>query len=434
MKKKSRIRSNIYLRLMVIDLLLAISLRFCVPIFANYPPFSEEHDFHSQIEAFSHNQQYMFFYLTCIVLNIIFINIIFRKVFKYLKKDKEKVSKKEAEEVRKECFKVIPRITIVKIMMLAMLLMVVYFSMTLSTGLFVKLICIYLSFFLSSSMVFTLVIKSDLEKIILSTYEIEPKVHLDVKKGTFSSNLMFNLLPFLFVMIIILSLVGYARSCQEKGVAGYYYYRQYVEAIEYESKTIDEVFEELKTIELMEDSNYGFIIYEDQELYTNQEGKSTEFFKKYMEYYIEKTEGHIYEFFGSDEDAYAKKIEIDGIENVYIGIKYATTDVPTILYFMWSAIISIVLYTLLMIVWTKNIGKNIIDISENLKAIATGKTSGDSDLLVLTNDELGELTDSFNRIQKLTKNHIEQIQSNQELLMEKERLASLRTINWRYCP
>ena len=51
------------------------------------------------------------------------------------------------------------------------------------------------------------------------------------------------------------------------------------------------------------------------------------------------------------------------------------------------------------------------------------------DILTLENlefkNEIKDLIVAFNEIQDMTSNNIKQIQSNQELLMEKERLASL---------
>ena len=44
---------------------------------------------------------------------------------------------------------------------------------------------------------------------------------------------------------------------------------------------------------------------------------------------------------------------------------------------------------------------------------------------VVSNDEIGDLVNAFNAIQQLTKANIEQIHNNQNMLMERERLASL---------
>ena len=48
-----------------------------------------------------------------------------------------------------------------------------------------------------------------------------------------------------------------------------------------------------------------------------------------------------------------------------------------------------------------------------------------SNLPITSNDEIGDLTLQFNKIQNLTKQHVEQLKDNQNMLMEKERLASL---------
>ena len=46
-------------------------------------------------------------------------------------------------------------------------------------------------------------------------------------------------------------------------------------------------------------------------------------------------------------------------------------------------------------------------------------------LALTSNDEFGNLIISFNKIQELTKNNIQQLHDSQETLMERERLASL---------
>ncbi len=56
----------------------------------------------------------------------------------------------------------------------------------------------------------------------------------------------------------------------------------------------------------------------------------------------------------------------------------------------------------------------------NLNNIANAKN-----LPITSNDEFGDLTISYNKIQDLTISHIKQIEYNQDKLMEQERLASL---------
>lgn len=63
---------------------------------------------------------------------------------------------------------------------------------------------------------------------------------------------------------------------------------------------------------------------------------------------------------------------------------------------------------------------------EGLKNISNSENVVYANSLPITsNDEIGDLTSSFNEIQKITKKYVDQIHSSQESLMESERLASL---------
>ena len=80
----------------------------------------------------------------------------------------------------------------------------------------------------------------------------------------------------------------------------------------------------------------------------------------------------------------------------------------------------------ILLIWAKNISQNLTEITNKLVEISKSKTVLNDEVLPVTsNDEIGELTIAFNDIQKLTKENIEKIHDNQQLLMERERLASL---------
>ncbi|OKZ82162.1 MAG: hypothetical protein BHW07_02225 [Clostridium sp. CAG_433_25_7] len=82
-----------------------------------------------------------------------------------------------------------------------------------------------------------------------------------------------------------------------------------------------------------------------------------------------------------------------------------------------------------------------IDLSNDINNVVTGmKTISNSknivyanSLPITSNDEIGDLTSSFNEIQKLTKRYVEQLHNSQETLMESERLASLGQLIGRNC-
>ncbi len=212
---------------------------------------------------------------------------------------------------------------------------------------------------------------------------------------------------------------------KKKVIAGYYYYKTYIDSIT-EFSTIDALMSELNNIPLKDPSDYTLILYDEGSYFSNDNGSVSEFFLHYLNDFYWATDGRIYEYYGIDEEAYMKKIELDGYNDIYIGAKYSTTDNSIILYFSIIASILTLLYVFVIYIWSKNMSENIVDISLNFKKMSNKNILENTNTLYsLSNDEIGDLVNSFNKIQKLTQIHIHQIQDNQSILMEKERLASL---------
>lgn len=76
--------------------------------------------------------------------------------------------------------------------------------------------------------------------------------------------------------------------------------------------------------------------------------------------------------------------------------------------------------------FSKDICEQVIIVSKNMKKIANEKTIDyDQKMPVLSNDEVGDLVISFNKILDLEKKHAMAIEHNQEIIVEQERLSSL---------
>ena len=87
-------------------------------------------------------------------------------------------------------------------------------------------------------------------------------------------------------------------------------------------------------------------------------------------------------------------------------------------YFVGISIAAIIVYIIILLIWTKNISKNISEISNRLTEISKkNNVINESPLPLLSNDELGDLTIAFNKIQHLTQEYITQIKDTQESLM-----------------
>jgi len=127
----------------------------------------------------------------------------------------------------------------------------------------------------------------------------------------------------------------------------------------------------------------------------------TDFALQYKNYfYSDFTEGMIYEGFGSDEQIYAKNIIDNNGESWLVGFKFSIVD-KELLFYYFAIIISLVLvYSVILRIWAKNMSNNIRRVSNNLKQILDTNTLDKASILpILSNDEIGDLSYYYNKIQ-----------------------------------
>ena len=75
--------------------------------------------------------------------------------------------------------------------------------------------------------------------------------------------------------------------------------------------------------------------------------------------------------------------------------------------------------------FANSLQEDISTVSDSLSHIASSPTSGESKLPVLSNDEIGDLCIAYNNVQEMNTKNINKIKNSQDLLVERERLASL---------
>ena len=422
------IKRNIYGKLILLETVVILLMSFLVPKLSNYPPNSENIDFQRQIEPLSHNMQYVLLGSIGIVLYVLFVSIILKDVFDYIQNYKKRTfSFEELENIRKKCFRFPKLIILVQLIVIIVILVLLFGSMNLDLHLIFKFLLIYFSFFLATALISGIITQSDIDTIIKSTYEINNN-YAEIKHPTkFSKELLYNLLPFFVVLVITISLLGYSRTSNSIGEENYYYYKLYVDYLDCNNKSIDEIKELLNSVPLKNPSDYYFIITSDETILSNPNGKISDFFLKYANMYLDKTAGRVYEYYGVEEESFVKKVSLKGSgEEIYIGFKYSTTNSALIKYFFTIAVVSTISYIFILIIWSKKVSRNIIQVADKLSEIAKqNNVSNIKNLPITDTNEIGELTIAFNDIQKITKENIQTIQSNQNQLIEQERLASL---------
>lgn len=426
--KMKKYKLKIYLKMILIDIVVVVAMALLVPVLSNYPPFSETPEFQLQIEAMTHTQQYIILGFLGVILHIAFIKIFFKDIFKFLKDKEEhkKIDKKQIEKVRLQCFRMNTKLFILQLIVLFLLLSILYFTVQISLALCIKFLLIYFSFIMTSAIIYIILIQDDLKYVIAQTYLINSDAITNYKKTKFSSNLIINLVPFFLVALIVMALLGYSKVCEKMGESSYYYYKLYTSRI-HNNISLENLKTSLAEIPLKNENDYYMLIQDTNNItYSVPNGSVTNFFLKYLESFGDKTNGRIYEYFGVEEEAYVKSITLDDGNQIYIGFKYSNTSSDTIIFFTSITIVALIAYIFIITIWARNISKNIVEVSNNLTEIAThGNLENIKPLPVFSTDEIGELSLAFNKIQELTKQHVQTIRSNQDLLVEKERLASL---------
>ena len=420
------LKLRIYSKLLLLEVAVIVLMRFLIPVLSNYPPYSEAIDFQLKIEVLSHDQQYILLGIFALLLQTVFIKIFFSDIFKYIKKDPKDVTIKETEQVRLQCYKIPKKLFFVQTVLLGIVLCMLFSMVQISIILCIKFLLIYFSFFTASWVISMVLIRSDLNAIIESTYTINKNVTSFGKKTKFYKNLLLNLIPFFIFIMITISLLGYSKVTEQNGENGYYYYKQAMNDIDFDNETLETISTKLDNIPLRNSSDYYFIIGSNEKKFSSNSGNATNFFIEYANEFLDQTDGRVYEYYGVEEQGYAKRITLQDSSSVLIGFKYTTTNVEIMTYFVGISIAAIIVYIIILLIWTKNISKNISEISNRLTEISKkDNVINESPLPLLSNDELGDLTIAFNKIQHLTQEYITQIKDTQESLMESERLSSL---------
>ena len=420
------LKLRIYSKLLLLEVAVIVLMRFLIPVLSNYPPYSEAIDFQLKIEVLTHDQQYILLGIFALLLQTFFIKIFFSDIFKYIKKDPKDVTIKETEPVRLQCYKIPKKLFFVQTVLLGIVLCMLFSMVQISIILCIKFLLIYFSFFTASWVISMVLIRSDLNAIIESTYTINKNVTSFGKKTKFYKNLLLNLIPFFIFIMITISLLGYSKVTEQNGENGYYYYKQAMNDIDFDNETLETISTKLDNIPLRNSSDYYFIIGSNEKKFSSNSGNATNFFIEYANEFLDQTDGRVYEYYGVEEQGYAKRITLQDSSSVLIGFKYTTTNVEIMTYFVGISIAAIIVYIIILLIWTKNISKNISEISNRLTEISKkNNVINESPLPLLSNDELGDLTIAFNKIQHLTQEYITQIKDTQESLMESERLSSL---------
>ena len=431
MKKKyyafKKPSSRIVVRYCAIALVVLLACASLLPTLLNYAPGSINTAFDIKMSYISYIQQFCIIGLVILFLIFVSTKLLLRDIDKwYLNKDKENYSYdiKYIQKIRKKCFNLPYIIFLFELLLPTIgISAVLFFTGSHHAIMLLKILVIVISFVLLLA-VFTYIFSKDLyDQILRSTYEeginIGIRVNLVYK-------IAMQILPVFLTVLLLSSFIAYSRSVKEKEDIFYTIYNEKLNSSFDKNLTYDinQIKDILNNLELYNASDSKFIIIGD-DVITLTGTKPSDFMIDYTKELSEQYNGRTYDSYGVDTQGATLKLNSsEGI--CYVGICYNISSNET-LYFLFVEVISLlIIISFVLYYFSKSLSNDIQVVTNGLNNIGNDLNPSYSQKLpVISNDEFGDLTQAFNKVQTLNAKQVKLIRNNQETLMERERLASL---------
>ena len=400
----NKIPLNMKLTLACILVVLIISLLYypLIPILLNYPPDSINTSFQIEVNYFYYTTQYLAIVGLIVLALLIAFPIIFRKMNKIEKMNELAIKNNSNEFVHiiKSCFNfpifmllaflIVPPL-IIFVGLLA-LKQEIIFSLKITFILFSMCILLGLFVYTFTRILFENVLKR--MKLTSSTYGIRLNLR---------NKILFQLLPLLLFTIVFTFLIFYSQFTKTQGDYLFDSYKQNLtQAFENKEITsVEQAKEILKSIPLKNSADSIFILDTNGNTYYS-DNELSDFFKTYIFDFEEKYNGHTYEYYGNPIQGAFIRENIDG-QDYILGIRYSvfTNDTITAIIPLFFIVVFINLFFIFLVAITY--GNDLKVIATNLSNISKNSSESiSSKLPVYSNDEIGDMTIAFNRIQDMT--------------------------------
>ena len=404
---------------------IAVILYFTLPFVLNYPPNSIDNDFQLEIVGIKYSTQFLILISILLVLLYTTLRIVYSKLS--LPKDSPKANSKEyIKSIRKKAFNYPYMMFLLELFVPAIIVAILLFVFNTEGELVLRISTVVFSF-TAVFAIFSYMLNKRFfaNKLIETAKASNNEVH-GIRLQLYKK-LLIQILPLFLYSFVLILMISISLMTEEKGSLLYHFYRQELLSKFDEEKTytIDEIKNILDTIEFKSEGDHtvimsasdGKVIYSPEEL--------NKFFVNYTLNFYDKTEGYTYEYYGQNREGAVIKVKTT-LGDCYVGIRYFVFGNNFITPFIYIALLLIAINAIFIYYVGKDLSNDIDHVVDGLKNISNSKNVVYANNLPITsNDEIGDLTSSFNEIQKITKKYVDQIHSSQESLMESERLASL---------
>ncbi len=426
-----------------IPLLIAVVLYFLLPTLLNYPPESINNQFQREFDGLTYTQQYVLLVFFVLILSVIILFVRMNRLDKSIKHLNEpNISKEDTikmlQIIRSLCLKTPYLLYYLEIFIPLIILPLTFTVVTAYFLTIVKICIIYISFFTLGAVMSFVSSQSEFKKILISLHDTYPNLIDEIEKKYYKHNkvskslytkLILQILPLVMMALVFTSLTGYTQASKKTGDIYFSAYKTFTDdTLSDTYKDIHDIELSISKVDLLDSSHIYYILNENGEYITSDNSKLQPFFIKYT---IEKSQlydGRTYDYFCLDIEGISKKIITDDGNTYYAGFIYSTEQQNLLVFILISDIVLLLIIFITIVYITTSLSKEINIVTKSLDNIAKdneNKISLNTTLAITSEDELRDLVIAFNKVQNMTKHNLEQIQQNQDMLLEKERLASL---------
>lgn len=405
--------------------IIGVVLYFVLPTVLNYPPNSIDNNFQIEIVGITYTTQYIIILLILLIVLYITLRFIYSKLS--LSEDKLKDSSiKYIQKLRRKSFNYPYMMLLLEMFVPSIITLILLFIFNTDAELVVRITTIVFSFSAVFAILSYILNKKFFSNRLIATASLSNNKVNGIRLSLYNK-LLIQILPLFLYSFVLILLISISFLTTEKGDLLYHFYRQELLAVFDEDTVynISDVKTILNSIEFKSDDDHAVIISaSDGEVYYSSETINN-FFIEYTLNFYDETDGHTYEYYGQNREGAVVKINTN-IGECYVGIRYIVFSNTFSIPFILVAVLLISLNSLFIFYIGKDLSNDINNVINGMQQISdSDNIIYATNLPVTSNDEIGNLTSSFNEIQKIVKKHVDQLHDNQDTLMESERLASL---------
>lgn len=429
--KKIHVKEKVILTYIVAIAIACLVFYFIIPSLLNYGEGTINTEFDREVSGGLYYYQQILLAAGALILIVSIILLIFlRDLNKYkiylkeYKQTRNKDIKNKISRIKKICLSLPNKLLLVFIVVPLVCSLLVLFMQTsyLTSSDFKLVLVIFILSTITISIANTYVRKV-FTKILI---ELENTSDCNARHLGIAERLLTQIIPILAVCIVFTYLT--VSSIYEKNNSELlmnYYNTQFKN--DTQNRVIDsesQLINLLDTITLYSENDILFIV-DDNFNFIYQTGTLSDFFKKYTAEIATSNNNHIYDYYGTAGQGTMYPVQV-GDETYYIGIYYLISENDSLLNIIVVLVSLTSLCTLIIYAFAKELSNDIKSVSHSLEEISeTSNSVVNSKLYITSLDEISDLKQQYNHIQKTTADLLEQVHNNQQLLVERERLASL---------